>query len=217
MQVIANKGKDKINIGLNLKYDSKQRKVIGYSRKNGNQWEFSSKAITLIQEYISKFPEVFSAQERINKNDMFLDTDIFRPEEALEKFGQLKGWLKSVGTKEFISVPLESNAIDKYVVKLIEDAIDQAYSIQGDTPKFVATNVKGVPRQAVLKPIHAPHRLANQTFELGDRVVHTIDSGIVPLAAKGTVISVDGNFADILFDRTFMGGASLGERYSIIF
>ena len=41
----------KTNVGLSLKFEAKSLKVIGYSRKNGRFWEFSDKAIELIQEY----------------------------------------------------------------------------------------------------------------------------------------------------------------------
>jgi 5'-3' exoribonuclease 1 len=41
----------KINLGLSLKFEAKALKVIDYSRKEGRYWEFSEKAIELIQEY----------------------------------------------------------------------------------------------------------------------------------------------------------------------
>lgn len=41
----------KNNVGLSLKFEAKSLKVIGYSRKNGRYWEFSDKAVQLIQEY----------------------------------------------------------------------------------------------------------------------------------------------------------------------
>lgn len=41
----------KNNLGLSLKFEAKALKVVGYSRKNGRFWEFSDKAVQLIQEY----------------------------------------------------------------------------------------------------------------------------------------------------------------------
>lgn len=65
----------KTNLGLSLKFEGKGMKVIDYSRKNSNYWEFSEKAVTLIREYKvndfilldykytedlqAKFPELF--------------------------------------------------------------------------------------------------------------------------------------------------------------
>lgn len=51
----------RVNVGLNLKFEAKGQKVLGYSRKGENgQWEYSGKAIELIREYKQKFPEIIS-------------------------------------------------------------------------------------------------------------------------------------------------------------
>lgn len=41
----------KSNLGLSLKFEAKALKVIEYSRKDSRVWEFSDKAIQLIEEY----------------------------------------------------------------------------------------------------------------------------------------------------------------------
>lgn len=41
----------KLNAGLNLKFEAKSQKVLGYSRKTDNGWEFSNKAVDLIRDY----------------------------------------------------------------------------------------------------------------------------------------------------------------------
>ena len=41
----------KTNLGLNLKFEAKALKVVEYSRKNRQYWEFSEKALDLIREY----------------------------------------------------------------------------------------------------------------------------------------------------------------------
>ena len=41
----------KINLGLNLKFEAKGLKVLGYSRKDGRSWEFSDMAVDLLREY----------------------------------------------------------------------------------------------------------------------------------------------------------------------
>jgi hypothetical protein len=51
----------KHNLGLSIKFEGKGMKVIDYSRKNGRNWEFSDKAVELLGEYKSKFPEVIKA------------------------------------------------------------------------------------------------------------------------------------------------------------
>lgn len=78
---------------------------------------------------------------------------------------------------------------------------------------FKKAIVKGIPRQAVLKPAHAIYRLQNQWFELGDRVAMVRDSGAVPLSVKGVVIGINAKSMDVLWDVPFMSGVTLGDRY----
>ena len=80
-----------------------------------------------------------------------------------------------------------------------------------------ATSIKkakiaGVPRQAVLKPAHAVHRLQNQEFALGDRVIVVQDSGSVPLAIKGVVIGLNGDSIDVVWDVPFISGTTLSGK-----
>jgi hypothetical protein len=41
----------KVNLGLSIKFEGKGMKVINYSNKNGNVWQFSDLAIDLIRDY----------------------------------------------------------------------------------------------------------------------------------------------------------------------
>lgn len=72
--------------------------------------------------------------------------------------------------------------------------------------------VKGIPRQAVLKPSHAIYRLQNQAFALGDRVTMVQDSGGVPLSVKGVVIGLNAKSMDVVWDVPFMSGITMGDR-----
>lgn len=72
--------------------------------------------------------------------------------------------------------------------------------------------MKGIPRQAVLKPSHAVYRLQNQHFELGDRVTMVQDSGGVPLSVKGVVVGMNAKSMDVVWDVPFLSGTTLGDR-----
>lgn len=72
--------------------------------------------------------------------------------------------------------------------------------------------VKGIPRQAVLKPSHAIYRLQNQRFELGDRVIMVQDTGGVPLTAKGVVVGLNSNSMEVVWDNAFLSGTTLSGR-----
>ena len=72
--------------------------------------------------------------------------------------------------------------------------------------------VQGVPRQALLKPDHAVHRLQNQRFALGDRVVMVQNTGGVPLAVKGVVIGLAPTLLDVVWDVPTINGTTLHGR-----
>lgn len=205
----------KLNLGLNLKFEAKKMKVLGYSRKGQNGWEYSQKAVELIQQYMIKFPEFIAGVMRNPKGDIYEDTDFYPPEIAKTKMKEIGAWLKSIESKSFEKVPLEAEQFDSDVVKLIEAAADVQIknTVQGKPQKM-----KGVPRNALLKPSDAEQRVSNQHFTLGDRVVYVQDSGRVPIGQRGTVVGVTrtsrATLLDVVFDTTFMSGSSLGERCS---
>jgi 5'-3' exoribonuclease 1 len=206
-------GENRVNLGLNLKFEAKKLKVLGYSRKNEGGWEFSTKAIDLLKEYMQKFPKFFQGIMRNPHGDLYHDTDFFDPSESKQKIDEIKDWLKSIDSKGFEKVPLEAQQLDQDVVMKIEQAMDQ-YDHGALKPK----RVNNVPRNALLKPLDAEHRLADQRFALGDRVVYVQDSGKVPIASRGTVIGITRTtritLLDIVWDITFMSGTTLGNRCS---
>jgi len=206
---------NRLNLGLNLKFEAKKLKVLGYSRRGDNGWEFSEKAIDLVKEYITKFPQFFQGIQRNPQGDLYSDTDFFDPEESKAKVKEIQDWLKSVQSRSFEKVPLEAQQLDGDAVREIEAAADQYMrEFEGSKPR----RIKSVPRKALLKPSDAEHRLHNQWFSLGDRVVYVQDSGKVPIATRGTVIGLTRTtrqtLLDVVFDLSFMSGTTLSDRCS---
>lgn len=209
-------GEERKNLGLNLKFEGKKLKVIGYSRRSVNGWEFSEKAINLLQEYMNKFPEFFAVLQKNPHGDIYNDYDFYPKEEAKAKVMEIVKWLKSLPNLE--KVPLDANQLDGAAVKLIEQKADELLAASAHPPPNGkhAKRVKAVPRSALLKPSDAEHRLADQQFSLGDRLVYVLDSGKVPIATRGTVVGVTTGsritLLDVVFDVTFMSGTTLNGR-----
>ena len=205
----------RVNLGLNLKFEAKKLKVLGYSRRSQAGWEFSLQAIALIQEYMKKFPDFFAGIMRNPQGDLYRDTDFFDASEAKKKIGEIKAWLKTIEAKSFEKVPLEAQQLDSNVVHAIERAIDARNKAPGDEASKL---VKNVPRNALLKPEDAEHILHSQRFLLGDRVVYVASSGKVPIATRGTIVGLTCTsrvtLLDIVFDQTFMSGTTLNNRCS---
>ncbi|KAJ9365787.1 putative exonuclease Kem1 [Paecilomyces variotii] len=205
----------RVNLGLNLKFEAKKQKVLGYSRRGESGWEFSQKAIELVQQYMIKFPEFIAGLQRNPQGNKYQPTDFYPEEIANEKIKEIRQWLKDIEVKGFERVPLEAEQLDSDVVKLIEQDADRLIQSQ---PQVEAKKIKGVPRGALLKPADVEHRLGNQKFSLGDRVVYAQDSGKVPIATRGTVVGLTRTpraiLLDVVFDVSFMSGTSLGDRCS---
>ncbi|ERF74043.1 hypothetical protein EPUS_03858 [Endocarpon pusillum Z07020] len=208
---------DQVNLGLNLKFEAKKLKVLGYSRRGSTGWEFSRPAIDLIQQYMIKFPDFIAAIHSNPQGDR-LDATAFYPgdpQEAKAKIKEIQSWLKEIESKSFERVPLEAEQLDSDVVKQIELAADEA--VRTEPPQTLNT-MNGLPRSALLKPSDAAHRLGGQKFRLGDRVIYAADSGKVPIATKGTVVGLTQTtretWLDVVFDVSFMSGTTLGDRCS---
>jgi hypothetical protein len=206
-------GLPRLNLGLNLKFESKKLKVLGYSRRSDSGWEFSNKAIELLSTYMTKFPEFIAGIQRKPQGNEYDETDFYPAEIAGAKIKEIAAWLKSIESKNFEKVPLDAEQLDSDAVMAIEKASDDALA---NGPGIEFKKLKGVPRNALIKPADAEHRLGNQRFTLGDRVVYVQDSGRVPIATRGTVVGISRTprttLLDVVFDVTFMSGTSLGER-----
>ena len=207
----------RVNLGLNLKFEAKKLKVLGYSRRGSTGWEFSRAAVDLIRQYMIKFPQFIAGIHSNPQGDM-LDATAFFPgdaDEAKAKIKEIQNWLKEIESKSFEKVPLEAEQLDSEVVMQIELAADEAVR---NEPSPTLKTMNGVPRSALLKPSDAVHRLSAQRFALGDRIIYCADSGKVPIATKGTVVGLTQTtretWLDVIFDVSFMSGTTLGDRCS---
>lgn len=208
----------RVNLGLNLKFEAKKLKVLGYSRKGDTGWEYSQAAVKLLADYAAKFPEFIAGVCKNPTGDQLPPSAFFphlSEQEAKAKVKEIQAWLKEIESKSFDKVPLDAAQLDSNVVKQIEMAADQALTTE---PAPVNKTMKGIPRNALLKPIDAQWRLGQQRFSLGDRVIYVADSGKVPIASKGTVVGLTQTtreiWLDVVFDVSFMSGTSLGDRCS---
>ncbi|KAI9041744.1 chromatin-binding exonuclease XRN1 [Aspergillus affinis] len=205
----------RVNLGLNLKFEARKQKVLGYSRRGESGWEFSPKAVELLQQYMINFPEFIAGIQRNPQNDRYKPTDFYPEELALVRMKEIRDWLKSMEAKNFERVPLEAEQLDSDIVRLIEQDADQIGVSQA---QMSVKKLKGVPRSALLRPSDVEQRLGSQTFKLGDRVVYAQDSGKVPIATRGTVVGLTRTsravLLDVVFDVSFMSGTTLGDRCS---
>lgn len=204
----------RVNLGLNLKFEGKKQKVLGYSRKSETGWEFSPAAVHLIVEYMTKFPDFFAGVKRNPSGAELTETDLWSdPAVAVARVKDIGAWLKTLKTSSMERVPLDAEQLDSEIVmRLATEADNLKLSGSQSNPK----KMNGVPRNALMRPEDAEHRLGNQHFALGDRVVYVASTGKVPIAFRGTVVGISrtptAKLLDVVFDVTFMSGTTLGNR-----
>ena len=203
-------GGQRADAGLNLKFESRRLKVIGYTRKGARGWEFSEKAFRLLKEYQTKFPALFNALAKHARESSIPSVKSLGldPEEVKSALS----WLKSVRL-DLKRSSLESDSLTTESIKEIENQIE-VFAATAD--KQETKKLKGVPTQAVLNPGVSFQQLKAQSFELGDRVVYVQGSGKVPIFSKGTVVgynSVGSTVTlQVLFDHILLGGNKIGGQ-----
>lgn len=204
----------KLNLGLNLKFDGRKLKVLGYSRKSQTGWEFSNVAIKLIAAYVVAFPDFFAAIQKEPQKSEIVETDLWNdPSVASQRVKDVAAWLKKQETNKFEKVPLEAEQLDSEVVMSLARVGEQMFQASQD---YTIKKMRGVPRTALLKPADAELVLNSQKFNLGDRVTFVAGSGKVPIATRGTVVGISRTatalLLDVVWDTSFMSGTTLNER-----
>ncbi|KAI8904042.1 phosphodiesterase/alkaline phosphatase D [Gorgonomyces haynaldii] len=200
-------GNQRVNLGLCLKYESKSQKVLGLSRKSENGWEFTTKVVDLLQTYKRKFPTVFDALNKRSQADYYTIEELFG-NDYKPKLLELQQWLKDAGIKSLITVPLSAEALTGESIGKLETMLGEYLEEKAKDPIEIIS-ITNVPR----KPAHCRYRLLDQKFALGHRVKMVSDEG-PNLGALGTVVGIEGDVLDILFDEKDMAYDNLGGRCS---
>ncbi|KAJ2811543.1 exonuclease II Exo2, partial [Coemansia furcata] len=159
-------------------------------------WQFSDRAIDLIARYKAAFPRMF-AQLEVTKSTSSLITagECFRPEKPTDdvrayissEVKRVRQWLKdNIDRSTMVQVPIESDLLSKDQIAAIVAA--RAATRPTATKKVI---IRGVRREAALRPIDAQHILKGQSLMVGHRVVYVSDrGGSVPFGAKGYIVGI---------------------------
>ncbi|GAA5803816.1 hypothetical protein HPULCUR_009301 [Helicostylum pulchrum] len=211
---VVDRGSQRVNVGLNLKFESRGEKVLGYSRRNHSGfWEYSEAAVDLIREYMEKFPDFIRLLNHQKGGGMLTAAEFSWTKDGSKELQMMKEWINSKKINTFVKAKFDTEELTKpYVEEIEKAAVEYHEKYESFDVKKVV--IRGVPRKVLLRPEDAVVRLNYQTFSLGDRVIYVCDTGSVPIGNKGTVVGVDEKTIDIVFDTTFMGGVTLSGRCS---
>ena len=134
--LVSTKGsqnKSTSNIGLDLKFEGRQLKVDGYTKRTDAGWSFSDAAISLLADYAAAFPLMFSRLHALeDKDEVLQEVELFglqsEPETAPagkpETLPAVLAWLKSRGVRSLVQVPVDYESFNEQEVHAIEEAQD---------------------------------------------------------------------------------------------
>ncbi|KAJ2786552.1 exonuclease II Exo2 [Coemansia interrupta] len=195
----------RVHIGLDLKFEARRLKVIGYTKRGPNGWMFSDRAVSLIASYIAAFPDMFARLAASRDHDGLTTVDCFAPPQnadagrgasgasakshVAKQVERLKRWHKdNVSHATMVQVPIDTELLTKAEIDAIVSAQAQAHAQAGPSKKVLMSNVR---REAVLRPADAQYLLKQQSFMIGHRVIYVSDrSGSVPLGSRGYVVGL---------------------------
>ncbi|XP_041119571.1 5'-3' exoribonuclease 1-like isoform X2 [Polyodon spathula] len=209
------RGEQKANVGLNLKFNKKNEEVPGYTKKSGNEWLYSVAVEELLAEYVERFPEVFSYVSKNSHDDVFYEDDIWPGEEenGAERVHEITAWLKAHPVSSSSRASCDQQVLDTLIVEKIEEELDKCRQTRSN--KKVRVTVKP---HLLFRPLEQHHGVIpdkDAEYHLFDRVVNVRESFSVPLGLRGTVIGIKGaeREADVLyevvFDKEFAGGLTI--------
>lgn len=182
------------------------------------QWEYSPKAIRLVEAYRQQFPQLFIAIKK-NPNEKKYDANkVFGPNgEAW--LPVIREWLDKHESAKLPRSPVTSESMSYDAVAAVQKAADV---------RSLALKKRGFPKESLIKiPGNALYRegstgatdvlLASdlnnsEAPELGDRIVNLCADG-VPFGARGTVVGIHEaattGSVEVVMDEEFVGGTSL--------
>ncbi|TID20343.1 hypothetical protein CANINC_003636 [Pichia inconspicua] len=208
-------GQKKVNIGLSLKFEGKSIKTLGYTRKTGNQWEYSDIAINLIRDYMHSFPDLFKAVIEYSGSNI-PQAKAFFPRVSGDKLSEMLRNIKDYLLNKRMNltqVSLSSDSLSKLSIAKIEKQIIRYNETPQPTSAF---QIKNIPRYAVLNPSMPVLKLKHQQFRLGDRVMYILNSGKVALFSKGTVVGYRSSETSVsvhvVFDSPVLSGNTFDGR-----
>ncbi|XP_067134846.1 5'-3' exoribonuclease 1 isoform X2 [Centruroides vittatus] len=207
---------NKVNIGLNLKFNAKNEEIPGFSKKSDDgTWLYSDKALEIMDNYLREFPELFEKLVTLSDHDIVHISNLFSSEEdGKEMLKKITNWLKSQPCASVERRSCNARVLDISIVKVIEDVVDNNQKSENKS-KYVLTlekpNLLYCPANTV--GWSAPDPQAK--YELYDRVIAVQENHTVPLGTRGTVIGINENekqnetLYTIVFDNEFTGGLEL--------
>ncbi|KAJ8271161.1 hypothetical protein GJAV_G00123430 [Gymnothorax javanicus] len=208
-------GEQRVNVGLNLKFNKKNEEVPGYTKRTEKEWLYSAAVEDLLAEYLERFSEVFDSVSRNSHDDVFYEDDIWpgEDENGAEKVQEITSWLKTLPVSSSSRASCDLQILDAGIVEKIEEELEKSKLKKSN--KKVRVTVKP---HLLFRPLEQQHGVVpdpDAEYRLFDRVVNVRESFSVPLGLRGTVIGIKGAdreaevLYEVMFDEEFAGGLTI--------
>jgi hypothetical protein len=209
-----------VDVGLSLKFVRKQLQVDGYARRRGeNIWELSDAAIRLLRDFKARCPELFQAVALHPDADAYEAATMFGAADAQKRVEDLLVWMRSLPSAGLPLVPCDGSSFAPAAVRAAEELAQRLAGLK--TQPLV---VSRVPIAEVMGPVTLPLRPERDPttpsrsgsggphVKPGTRVAYLLNHGPVAFGSRGTVVSVRGFVADVVWDEALLSGHTLGGR-----
>jgi len=200
-------------------------RVIGSKREdeeggNGERiiWEYTPKAIRLIEAYRTTFPQLFAGLSKFPHEKKYDANQIFGPN-GTAWLPVIRDWLNKLDSAKLPRSPVSTQSMSHEAVAAVQKAADV---------RTLALKKRGYPKDIFIKvPGTALYREASTAAtdimvttldpkegipQLGDRIVNLAADGI-PFGLRGTVVAIheagSTGCVEVVMDAEFMGGNSL--------
>ena len=199
--------------------------VIGSSDPDGDDaaeeriiWEYTPKAIRLIESYRQAFPQLFAALKKMPDEKKYDANKVFGPN-GQSWLPVIRSWLDNHETAKIPRTPVTTESMSYDAIAAVQKAADV---------RTVGLWKNGYPKESLIKiPGNALYRegsvgatdvlLAsdlnnNDAPRLGDRIVNLCADG-VPFGARGTIVAIHEaattGSVEVVMDEEFVGGNTL--------
>ncbi|XP_056148713.1 5'-3' exoribonuclease 1 [Lampris incognitus] len=208
-------GEQKVNVGLNLKFNKKNEEVPGYTKRTEKEWLYSAAVEELLAEYLDRFSEMFDAVARNSHDDIFYEDDIWPREDqnGAERVAEITSWLKSHPVSSISRASCDLQVLAPTIVEKIEEEVNKL-KMKKSTKKVRVT----VKPHLLFRPLEQQQGVVpdpDTEYRLFDRVVNIRESFSVPLGLRGTITGIKRAereaevLYEVVFDEEFAGGLTI--------
>lgn len=157
------------NIGLQLKFPKRGEEVAGFSKRLGNGYVYTQRAVDLVAAYAERWPQVMKAMRR-RFSDVPFETDVFGKEPTPgNRLHDLTAWLKAQSHAKAERRACGTRALDEGVMRAVAQATEALEA--SAVPKSVKLRVLPA---CLYRPGWGDERTApdaTAVYDLFDRVV----------------------------------------------